>query len=396
MFAQRMARIETSPTMKAASDAARLKRQGVDIVDLGAGEPDFPTPEHVKAAAKAAIDANYTKYTPNAGAPELKQAIIDRYRADYGVEYSEAETIITAGGKQALVNAMLALFGAGDEVITHSPGWPSIVEQIKLTEATPVLVRAHAEDGFALHAEPFLAAVTPRTRGIVINSPCNPTGALMSEHVLVEIAEYAAARGIWIIVDLCYERLIYDAVAHNVPAVLSSRMRERTVLAGSASKAYAMTGWRCGWALGPEPVISACNALQSHMTSNVCSITQRAAEAALTGPQDCVTAMLEEYRERRDHVWKWLTADPRIRCLRPAGAFYLLLDVSELLSPNGLRTSAQLATALLDEARVAVTPGEAFDAPGSLRISYATSLDRLKEGAERIHAFIGRHDAVRA
>lgn len=388
MLAERAIRIGVSPTMKVAAEAERLRRQGVDVVDLGAGEPDFPTPDHVKAAAHRAIDADFTKYTVNAGMADLRHAICERYRADYGIDIGEAETIVSAGGKQALYNAILALFQHGDEVITHAPGWPTIVEQIKLADATPVVVHASARDGFALRADLFLEAVGPRTRGIVINSPCNPTGVLMAEGELARLADEAARRGIWILLDLCYERLVYDPVPHNLPRVLFERMRDRTVLAGSASKAYAMTGWRCGWTIGPKPLIAACNAAQSHSTSNVCSITQQAALAALSGPQDCVRRMLEVYRRRRDLTFDLLTATGRIRAAKPAGAFYLFLDVSDLLSPSGLASSAALAQALLDEARVALTAGEAFDAPGFVRVSYATSEDRIREGAARIARFV--------
>ena len=387
-LAARTGRIAASPTMKVAADAMRLKAQGVDVVDFGAGEPDFPTPPHIAAAAHRAIDANFTKYTTNSGTDDLKRAIVERYRADYGIEYTTAEVIVAAGGKQALFNAVLAIFDRGDEVITHAPGWPTLVEQIKLAEATPVIVRTHADDGFALHADSFLAALTPRTRGIIINSPANPTGALISEEELTAIAEEAARRGIWILLDLCYEKLIYDRVAHNLAGVLARHLRDRAVLCGSASKAYAMTGWRCGWTLGPAAVVSACNAIQSHSTSNVSSISQKAAEAALRGSQTCVTEMLDEYRRRRDRVVEWLSVDSRIRLVKPAGAFYLFPDVSEFLSPDGIRTSAQLATALLNDARVAVTPGEAFDAPGFLRLSYATSMHELERGTNRILEFL--------
>ena len=398
MLAERTKRIGVSPTMKVAAEAMRLKAQGVDVVDLGAGEPDFPTPSHVSLAAHAAIDANFTKYTTNSGTDELKRAICDRYRDDYGVEYSSQEVIVTAGGKQALFNAAMSLFGPGDEVITHMPGWPTLVEQIKLTDATPVIVRTHAEDGFRLSAESIIGAMTPRTRGIVINSPGNPTGALIAEADMAAVADEAARRGIWILLDLCYEKLIYDDTPHNLPGVLAARMRDHAVLCGSASKAYAMTGWRCGWALAPAPLVSACNALQSHSTSNVCSITQKAAVAALTGSQACVAEMLAEYRRRRDLTFDWLGAEPRLRLLKPAGAFYLFPDVSEFLSPDGIRTTTDLAQALLDEARVAVTPGEAFDAPGFIRISYATSLETLKRGTETIIEYLrsleGRRRAV--
>jgi aspartate aminotransferase len=388
MLADRTTRIGVSPTMKVAAEAMRLKAEGVDVVDLGAGEPDFPTPAHVAAAAHAAIDANFTKYTTNSGTDELKRAVCVRYRADYGVEYTPPEVILTAGGKQALFNAAMCLFGPGDEVITHTPGWPTLVEQIKLAEAKPVIVRTYSEEGFRLRAEPIVNAITPSTRGIVINSPGNPTGALIDESEMASVADAAARRGIWILLDLCYEKLIYDPTPHNLPRVLVDRMRDRTVLCGSASKAYAMTGWRCGWAVAPAPLISACNALQSHSTSNVCSITQKAVVAALTGSQACVTDMLDEYRTRRDQLCVWLGEEPRLRVIKPAGAFYLFIDVSDFLSPDGVRTSAELAQALLDDRRVAITPGEAFDAPGFIRLSYATSLDELRRGVDRILSYV--------
>jgi len=384
--------------MKVTAEALKLKAAGVDVVDFGAGEPDFPTPPHVNAAAHAAIDANFTKYTTNSGTEELKKAIAARYREDYGVEYATADIIVTAGGKQALYNAALVLFGEGDEVITHSPGWPTLVEQIKLADATPVLVQTHAEEGFTLRAAPIIAAFTPRTRGVIVNSPGNPTGALMTETELEILAAECARRDIWILLDLCYEKLIYDKTPHNLPAVLARVNPTRSVVCGSASKAYAMTGWRCGWAIGPTKVIAACNALQSHATSNVCSITQKAATAALTGPQQCVTDMLDEYRHRRDQLSAWLAKEPRIRFVKPAGAFYLFIDVSEFLSPDGIRTSSELAQSLLDDVRVAVTPGEAFDAPGFLRLSYATSLKELERGTTKIldylHATEARTKAV--
>jgi len=395
-LAARTARISVSPTMKVAADAMKLKAQGVDVVDFGAGEPDFPTPAHVSAAAHKAIDANFTKYTTNSGTDDLKRAIVERHRADNGVEYSTSEVIVTAGGKQALFNSVLALFGPGDEVITHMPGWPTLVEQIKLADATPVVVRTHVEDGFAITAGKILGAVTPRTRGIIINSPGNPTGALISEEDVEEIAREAGRRGIWVLLDLCYDRLVYDPVPHNIIGVLSKHLRDRAVLCGSASKAYAMTGWRCGWAVGPAALVSACNAIQSHSTSNVCSISQRAAEAALRGPQDCVREMLDEYRRRRDQLYTWLSADPRIGLLKPSGAFYMFPDVSEFLSPDGIRTSADLATALLNDARVALTPGEAFDAPGFVRISYATSMRELERGSQRILEFLASRAPARA
>jgi aspartate aminotransferase len=388
MFAQRLTQVSASATLKVAAEAERLRRAGVDVVDFSAGEPDFSTPEHVKAAGKAAIDANFTRYTAAAGIPELREAICARYACDYGIEIAPTEVLLTAGGKQALFNSALALFDQGDEVITHSPYWPTIPEQVKLVGAKPVIVPTRSTDGFTIDADAMVAAITSRTKAIIINSPCNPTGALVDENAVTVIAEAAAKRGIWVIVDLCYEQLIYEAIPHNLPKVLFDRHRDRTILAGSASKAYAMTGWRCGWTIAPKALTSAFNVIQGQTTSNITSITQKAALAAISGSQDGVTAMLKEYRERRNNIHEWLTAHPAIQCVNPNGAFYLFPDVSGLLSPDGLKTSIDFAKALLEKEHVVVTPGEGFGAPGYVRISYATSMEALREGATRILRFV--------
>jgi len=386
MFAQRLAQVSASATLKVAAEAERLRRAGFSVVDFSAGEPDFPTPEHVKAAGKAAIDANFTRYTAAPGIPELREGICARYKAQYGVDITPAEVLMTVGGKQALFNTALALFDPGDEVITHAPYWPTIPEQVKLVGAVPVIVPTKSEDGFALHAKDILAAITSKTKAIILNSPANPTGALVDEATVGAIADAAATRGIWLIVDLCYEQLIYEPVPHNLPKVLFERHRDRTVIAGSASKSYAMTGWRCGWTIAPKELTAAFNVIQGQSTSNICSITQKAAVAAVTGSQDAVTAMLDEYRKRRDNIHAWLTAHSGIRCVKPKGAFYLFPDISGLLG-GALKTSTDFAQALLEKEHVVVTPGEAFDAPGYLRISYATSMEQLREGADRILRF---------
>jgi aspartate aminotransferase len=381
--------------MRVTAAVDRLRREGVDIIDFGTGEPDFGTPDAVKAAAHAAIDQDFSKYTPVGGTAELKRAICDRYRADYGVEYTEANVIACAGGKQALYNTALALFGPGDEVITHAPSWPTLAEQVKLAEATPVVVHLPSADGFAMTAEAILAAITSRTRGIIINSPCNPTGALISEDALTTVAQEAARRGIWLVLDLCYEKLIYDTTPHNLPAVLDRHCRNLSVVCGSASKAYAMTGWRCGWSIGPPAVIAAQHALQSHATSNVSSITQKAVIAALTMSQEPVTRMLDEYRRRRDSLIGWLAAEPRIGCHVPAGAFYLFPDVRQVVADGGFATTNEFAQALLETSRVAVTPGEAFDAPGFVRLSYAASMADLREGSRRLLEFVAHYPMTR-
>lgn len=388
MLSERMKQVGMSPTMKGTMEAERLRRQGVDVVDLGAGEPDFPTPAHITAAAHAALDRNFTKYTANGGIAELREAVAARYREDYGVSYDPKDVILSAGGKQALYNTAMALFGPGDDVITHAPGWPTLVEQIKLAGARPIIVRTDPEKGFRLEADRLLAALTPNTKAIVINSPGNPTGALMSEEDARALGDAASRHGFWIIVDLCYEKLIYDDVPHNLPKALTERARDRVVLTGSVSKAYAMTGWRCGWAIGPTALVQACNAVQSHSTSNVNSITQLAAVAALTGPQDCVAEMRAEYKRRRDQVLAWLGEEPRLQCPTPPGAFYLFPSVADFLSPAALRTSQDVTDRLLAESHVILTPGEAFDAPGFVRLSYATSLEKLRLGVTRLIEFL--------
>ncbi|MSO50889.1 MAG: aspartate aminotransferase [Acidobacterium sp.] len=387
-FASRMSCVSVSPTLKVSAEADRLRRAGVDVVDLGAGEPDFGTPKHVKDAAHAALNANFTKYTPAAGVVEFRDAVAHDYSSRYRVSIKADQVIISAGAKQALYNAAMVLFDRRDEVITHGPFWPTIVDQIKLADATPVVVQTHREDGFAIKAGAMIDAFTPKTKAIIVNSPCNPTGALIAEADMIAIADAAAARGIWVIADMTYEHLIYDPVPHNLVKILLDRMPDRTVICSSASKSYAMTGWRCGWAIGPKALIAQCNVLQGHSTSNINSITQKAGIAALTGPQDEVTVMLDDYRRRRDAVHGWLTADPRIVCVKPSGAFYLFPYVADLLSPTGIKTTSELAEAMLKEVAVAITPGEGFDAPGFFRLSYATSIERLREGVDRMFAFI--------
>lgn len=386
VIAERLSAISESPTLKVGANAEKMRRAGIDVIDLGAGEPDFNTPEHAKAAAIAAINANFTRYTAASGVLELREAIAARYKNDYGIEFKTNEVAVAAGGKQALFNVALALYNPGDEVITHAPYWPTIVEQVKMAGAIPVVARTSSDDGFAIHADAIIEKITPKTKAIIINSPGNPTGALISEAELAKIADVAGPKGIWIVIDLCYEQLIYDKDPHNLPKVLFDRMRERTILCGSASKAYAMTGWRCGWTIGPVEVISACNTILSHATSNIASITQKAAIAALVGPQTDVTRMLEEYRTRRDAVHGWLTAHPAIKCVKPRGAFYLFPDLTGLLSPE-IPTTGKFAEVLLEQSHVALTPGEAFDAPGYVRISYATSMKNLEEASKRLLAF---------
>ena len=387
-FAERIRHVRLSPTQKVGQEAEALKAQGMDIINLGPGEPDFDTPPHIKEAARAALNDNFTRYTANVGIVELREAICQRYSQDYGFTSNVKNVIVSAGGKQALFNVAMALLNPGDHVIVHAPGWPTIVDQIRLVGAEPAVVRTHPEDGFKVGATQIIEALTPRTRMIVINSPGNPTGGLISEEDLRQIAVTVENRGIWITLDLCYERLVYDDKPHNLPAVLQEILPTRCVLVGSLSKTYAMTGWRCGWAIGPRELIDACSNIQSHCTSNASSISQRAGVVALTDSQDCVRAMQDEYLVRRDWVIEWIQKEPRISCAVPSGAFYVFPNISQLLSPETLRTSLEFATVLLQDGRLAVTPGEAFDSPGFIRISYAASLNRLREGMERFSRFV--------
>jgi aspartate aminotransferase len=395
MFAERLAQVSESATMKVAAEAERLRRAGHDVVDFSVGEPDFPTPEHIKAAAKDALDKNFTRYTAVAGIPELREAICARYKADYGISITPGEVLATFGGKQALYNAALALMNPGDEVITHAPYWPTIPEQVKIVEAKPVIVQTNWQDSFAVHADKIIAAITPKTKAIILNSPSNPTGALIDESAVAAIADAAAKRGIWIIVDLCYEHLIYEDVPHNLPKVLFDRHRDRTVLACSASKAYAMTGWRTGWTIAPASVTKVFNTIQGQTTSNITSIAQKALIAALSGSQEPVAQMRDEFRRRRDSIHAWLTANPGIQCVKPRGAFYLFPNISGLLTDT-VTSSLEFAAQLLEKEHVVVTPGEAFEAPGYLRISYATSMERLREGAERMLRFADSLQPVKA
>lgn len=384
---ERLGRVKSSQTQEVTLAAQRLRSQGVKVIDLGAGEPDFQTPAHIGLAGIQAIQDGFTKYTANAGILELKAAVGQRYLADYDVRYGVDETMICAGGKQGLFNVAMALFDPGDEVITHAPVWPTIPEQIKLAGADPVFVRTYADEQFQVVADRVLDAVSPRTRAIVLNSPSNPTGALIAERELDIIVQETEKSGIWLILDLCYEQLLHDdSVSHKLPSVIQ-KARDRAVLIGSASKTYAMTGWRCGWLLGPQELVTACSTIQSHATSNVSSITQLAVLAALAGTDSCVEQMRMEYRDRRDRFLQLLSEEPRILVNPPAGAFYLFPDISAFLGADHMRTSVDFTKRLLEDSHVAVTPGEAFDAPGYVRISYAASMEDLTIAAKRICEF---------
>lgn len=387
-LSERIARISFSRTMEVAGKADQLRRQGEDVVDLGVGEPDFPTPDHIKEAAYEAIRSDFTRYTPAAGIPELRQAVCERHATDFGTSYSPAQCLITAGGKHAVYNFVETLVNPGDEVIIPAPYWVTYRDAVLLAGGQPVILPTDASDGFALRASAVQKRLSPRSRMLILNFPNNPSGALLNREEAARLVELAVEAGFWILADECYAQLVFDGKPFSIA---SSPGASRCVLvAGSLSKAYAMTGWRIGYGLGPETVIQGCIRLQSHSTSNPNSIAQKAALAALRGPQDCVAAMLSEYRRRRDYVVGRLRAMPGITVHEPGGAFYAFPNIAALLGHKGVSTSADFAERLLNEMRVACVPGEAFGVEGHVRLSFAASRQELERGLDRFEEFVAR------
>jgi aspartate aminotransferase len=390
-IAARAASVSGSATLDVLKAASAMRARGIDVVDLGLGEPDFPTPEFIKEAAVGAIRANFTKYTDAAGTSELRFAIAERYRRAWNAPYGSSQVVVTAGGKQALHTACLALFEEGDDVLIPSPYWVSFPEMVKLTGARPVFVPTHGEEGFRVTAAAIDAAATPATRGLILNTPNNPTGAVMEPREIESTVRLAASRGWTVLFDECYDRFVYTG-SHLSAASLAGELPETVLVAGTLSKTYAMTGWRVGFALGPRALIDTMGRLVSHTTSNVCSIAQKAGLSALTNPDESehvLREMLAEYRRRRDFLIPALNALPGVTCARPGGAFYAFPDVSAHYgkSVDGgapIAGSADFARRLLEHAAVAVTPGIAFGEDRCVRISFATSLDRVEEGVARI------------
>lgn len=384
---ERINRIEPSATMAVVAEADKLRSQGADVVDFGAGEPHFATPQHIKDAAIAAIQGNFTKYTAVAGTAELRDAIVQRHAADFTSEYRRDEVIASTGGKHALFNVIQVLVEHGDEVILTVPYWVSFKDIVRYAGGTPVLVETDESRDFALTAEMVLRKVTPRTKAIILNSPSNPSGAVMKPEDMAEIVRMAHERGIWIVSDECYVYLNYTDSSFSIGAL--REYRDRMVIVGSLSKTYAMTGWRLGYALAPAAVVSAMAKLQSQSTSNPTSIAQKAAVAALKGPQQCIEEMRREYIKLRDHVVNGLRTIPGIRCTLPQGAFYVYPNVSAFFGRSGVKSATDVAGKLLREAFVAVVPGEGFGTKEHIRISYATSMAELDRGLERMRKFFG-------
>jgi aspartate aminotransferase len=386
-LADRISLISESSTMKVAADADRLRREGVDVVDFSAGEPDFPTPENIKQAAIESIRQNFTKYTPVSGTVDLKQAICDRHKKFYGTSYGIKECMATVGGKHACFNLAQVLVNPGDEVIIPAPYWVTYKDIVNYAGGKCVFVDTDEDAGFALTASMVERHLSPRTRMIILNSPVNPTGAVFARPELEKIVRLCKDRGVWVITDECYERFLYDEEPYSLAALPD--VKDTVIVAGSLSKTYSMTGWRMGFVLGPAFVVAGINKLQSHTTSNPTSISQKAAIEALRGPQESVTEMLAEYRRRRDYVVARLRKMPGVKAQEPKGAFYAYPNVSAAYR-GGITNSLEFAEKLLAEEFVAVVPGEAFGTNEHIRLSYATSLTELERGLDRLERFIGK------
>ena len=372
--------------MKVAADADKLRREGADVVDFGAGEPDFPTPENIKRAAVRALEEDFTKYTAVGGIPELKKAICERHMVDYGTSYSPAECIVTVGGKHIIFNLTQVLLNPGDEVIVPVPYWVTYKDVVNYTGAKCVFVDTDEANGFSLTAAQLEKSITPKTKLVIINSPCNPSGGVLEREEFERIYHATSNRGIWLMTDECYCRFVYKGEPYS--AASFDGAKETVIVAGSLSKTYAMTGWRVGFGLAPAAVISAVGKLQSHMTSNVTSFAQKAAIEALQGPQESVGEMLAEYARRRGFVVQRLRQIPGVTVAEPNGAFYVYPNVGEGMRKRGIQTPLEFAEKLLAESHVAVVPGEAFGTNEHVRISYATSMTELERGLDRIHRFI--------
>jgi aspartate aminotransferase len=378
----RAAQLTPSLTLSIDSKAKAMKAEGIDVCGFGAGEPDFDTPDHIKAAAIAALEAGFTKYTPSAGLPELRQAIADKLEADNQIKYRPSQIIVSSGAKHSCYNAILATCQAGDEVLIPSPYWVSYPDMVKLAGADPVIVPTTERNGWKMRASDFENAMTPRTKMLILNTPGNPTGSVYTREELEAIVEVAAEEDIYILSDEIYEKLVYDETKHVSVASLSQEAYDLTITVNGFSKAYAMTGWRLGYLAAPEAVAKAVDSIQSHSTSNPTSFAQKGAVAALKGDQQALADMRDEFSMRRNYMYDRITKIPNITAVKPEGAFYILVNISQL----GL-SSQNFADRLLSKANVAVIPGAAFGDDRTVRLSYATSIDIIKKGLDRFQDF---------
>jgi aspartate aminotransferase len=385
-LAERIHRITESPTIAMSSRAAAMKASGIDVIDFSAGEPDFATPDNVKGKGIEAIQTNFTKYTPTAGVKKLREGVAARYQKKYDQAFRAEEVILTNGGKQALYNLMCCLVQDGDEVLIPEPYWVTFPDQVRLAGGTPVFVPTKQEEHFFVKAEEIEKRITPRSRVLILNSPNNPSGAVIPKETLEEIVSLCARKNLMLIFDECYDCFVFPPHKHTSPFEFPDA-REFTFVVNTFSKVYAMTGWRLGFAIGPADVISACDKLQSHTTSNPSSISQWAGLEALSGDQASVQKMYEEYLRRREFIMNAVSAMPGVKCNEPMGAFYLFPNVQAHLGKD-IPDSLTFCKRLLEECHVGTVPGSAFGVEGHFRISYATSMDNLKEGCKRIHEFL--------
>jgi aspartate aminotransferase len=387
VLTDRINRIEVSATMAITAEALKMKASGIDLADFGAGEPHFATPRHIKDAAIEAIEKNFTRYTAVAGIPEVRKAIVDRHAADFQTDYTVEECVFTTGGKLALFNAIQVLVDHGDEVILPVPYWVSFKDIIQYAGGKVVYVESDEQENFRITAKMIEAAITPRTKVIILNTPSNPSGAVVSPADLEAIVRLAHARGIYLLLDECYVYLNFTG--EIVSGGSFKECKEHVVVLGSLSKTYAMTGWRAGFALGPKQVIGAMSKLQSQSTSNAASMVQRASIAALTGSQECVAEMRADYITLRDRVLEGFKSIPGLTCRVPEGAFYVYPNVSAFFGRGGIKSAADVAARLLSEAHVVTVPGEAFGTSEHIRLSYAVSADVIDKGVERMRTFLG-------
>jgi aspartate aminotransferase len=385
-LAERLSTISVSSTVKVSSEAGRLKREGVDVVDFGAGEPDFPTPDHIKKAAIKALDENFTKYTDVSGIIELKKAIVERHAADFGTAYAPNECVVTVGGKHVIFNLMQVLVDPGDEVIIPVPYWVTYKDVVNYAGGKCVFIPTDESKGFDISPDVITSHMTSKTKLIIINSPSNPSGSVLGRAAFEQICREARKRGALVMTDECYCQFVYEGEKYSAAAF--EGMKETVIVAGSLSKTYAMTGWRVGFGLAPKPVIDGIVKLQSHMTSNPTSIAQKAAIEALLGPQEPVQEMLAEYSRRRQFVIERLRKIPGVSVAEPKGAFYAYPNVGEAMKKKSIASALDFSSRLLNEAHVAVVPGEAFGTDVHVRISYATSMKELERGLDRIDKFI--------
>ena len=374
--------------MAITAEALKLKAQGIDLADFGAGEPHFSTPQHIKDAAIQAIQQNVTRYTAVAGTPEVRKAIVERHAADFGTNYAPDECVFTAGGKLAIFNAVEVLIEHGDEVIVPVPFWVSYKDIIEFAGGTPVFLETDEAQNFRITVESVEAAITDKTKAIILNTPSNPSGAVLGSEDLYAIVRLAHSKGIYVLLDECYVYLTF--AGEIISGASCTECKEHVIVLGSLSKTYAMTGWRAGFALGPKQIISAMSKLQSQSTSNTASMVQRASIAALTGSQECVSEMRTDYIKLRDRVLEGFKSIPGLTCTVPQGAFYVYPNVSAFIGKGGIKSASDLAAKLLSEAHVVVVPGEAFGTENHIRLSYAVSGDVIDKGVQRMRDYLSK------